>query len=279
MKEQKTCPHCGRPLMAGDTECGYCGAKLGSGNGKKTLILLVVLAVVAALVLGGWWLYQNDPLGLLVPPGPDYPEHAPADFDTEASDAAEIPGDLLAEAVVCARECLEEFPYSQANLADFLVVLDYPEDLARQAAAETGADWNANALARIDLLLADEYDGHSLAGLADALYYAGFTQEQIDYAMENLPEIDWQEQADRCAAGYLDAIPMSRADLLGQLEYEGFAPENALAAVENCGADWAENALTRAREESFLTDREELRTILEEEEFTDEEIEYALKNR
>ena len=264
MKEQKTCPHCGRPLMPGDTECGYCGAKLGGGSGKKLLVLALVLVLVAGLGLGGWWLYQNDPISVLISPN-----------HSRNSDGT----DLLDQAVAYAQESLEIFPYSEADLADFLEIMDYPRGIAQQAAAQCGADWNANALKRALMCLEDEYIGYTRESLVEALEWDNFTPDQIQYAMDNLPEVDWQEQANRCAASYLQSVTISRTGLLEQLEYEGFAPELAQNAVDSCGADWAELALAAAKEESTFKSDEDLRLILDFYGFTEEEIQYAIDNR
>ena len=134
-------------------------------------------------------------------------------------------------------------------------------------------------MAQITMCLEDEMDGYSEKALADYLSWAGFSPDQIQYAIDNLPEVDWLEQAQRCAARYLAVIPMSRADLISQLEFEGFTSEQARDAVDTCGADWMANALAAARGESPDLSDEELREVLEYDEFTEEEIQYALENR
>ena len=257
MKNRNTCPHCGRELLMEDTQCPYCGASLKSKGGKKIGKLLLILLIVAGLVGGICWLALEDPLSLFTP-------------KSRVNDA-DAPTDALS--------LLEYGPHSQSGLAESLEYMGYSPEVAAEAAAGCGADWNEQALLRAIRCLDDTYGGYSPSGLEEQLTWGGFTEEQIRYAMENLPPVDWQLQADRSAAGYLDAIPMSKADLTGQLEYEGFAPELVEAAVENCGADSAENALTVLREESAFTGRDELRELLEYKGFTEAEIEYALENR
>lgn len=47
---------------------------------------------------------------------------------------------------------------------------------------------------------------------------------------------------------YLNITSFSRDGLIKQLEYEGFTTEDVTYAVDNCGADWYEQAARRATE-------------------------------
>lgn len=49
------------------------------------------------------------------------------------------------------------------------------------------------------------------------------------------------------AIGYLDIMPFSRSGLIEQLEYEGYTTSEATYAVDNCGADWKEQAALSAK--------------------------------
>lgn len=81
------------------------------------------------------------------------------------------------------------------------------------------------------------------------------------------------------AESYLSFTAFSRSGLIKQLEYEGYTESEALYAVENCGADWYEQAAKSA--ESYLShmsfSRSGLIKQLEYEGFTHEQAEYGVK--
>ncbi len=60
-----------------------------------------------------------------------------------------------------------------------------------------------------------------------------------------------QENALATAKNYLSFTAFSRSGLIEQLEYEGFSTEDATFAVDNCGADWFEQAYKSA--ENYLS--------------------------
>ena len=49
------------------------------------------------------------------------------------------------------------------------------------------------------------------------------------------------------AKNYLRVMPFSRKGLIEQLEYEGYSTAEATYAVDNCGADWYEQAVKSAK--------------------------------
>ena len=57
-----------------------------------------------------------------------------------------------------------------------------------------------------------------------------------------------QSEALESAQSYLSFMAFSREGLIGQLEYEGFSHEDAEYAVDNCGADWDEQAVLSAKD-------------------------------
>lgn len=73
-------------------------------------------------------------------------------------------------------------------------------------------------------------------------------------------------------------MAFSRVGLIEQLEYEGFSNEDATYAVDNVGADWAEQAVLSA--ESYLDvtafSRDGLVDQLIYEGFTAEQAEYGV---
>ena len=59
-----------------------------------------------------------------------------------------------------------------------------------------------------------------------------------------------EENAVRKAQSYLDFISFSYQGLFEQLQYEGFSDSECKYGVENCGADWYDQAAKKA--ESYL---------------------------
>ena len=55
-----------------------------------------------------------------------------------------------------------------------------------------------------------------------------------------------QKNALKEAESYLDYSSFSYSGLIEQLEYEGYSNEDATYAVDNCGADWNEQAAKTA---------------------------------
>ena len=83
----------------------------------------------------------------------------------------------------------------------------------------------------------------------------------------------------KTAKSYLSHSAFSYDRLIEQLEYEGYTNEEAVYAVDNCGADWNEQAAKVAasylKHSSFSKDG--LKRQLEYEGFTSTQISYALK--
>ncbi len=81
------------------------------------------------------------------------------------------------------------------------------------------------------------------------------------------------------ALSYLRYTSFSYSGLIKQLEYEGYTHEEAVYGVDNCGADWNEQAALQAQ--SYLDimpfSREGLIEQLEFEGFTKEQAEYGVQ--
>ncbi|MDD3307247.1 MAG: Ltp family lipoprotein [Acetobacterium sp.] len=86
-----------------------------------------------------------------------------------------------------------------------------------------------------------------------------------------------QKNALNKAKSYLDFSAFSHSGLITQLEYEGFSNEDSTYAVDNCGADWNEQAAKKAK--SYLDfssfSRDGLIDQLLYEGFTNEQAEYG----
>ena len=83
--------------------------------------------------------------------------------------------------------------------------------------------------------------------------------------------------AKKRAKEYLKIMSFSRQGLIEQLEYEKFTHSQAIYGVNNCGANWNEQAVRKAKEylKIFSFSREELIEQLEYEGFTTAQSEYA----
>ena len=87
-----------------------------------------------------------------------------------------------------------------------------------------------------------------------------------------------QQNALKKAKRYLDVSAFSKQGLIEQLEYEGFTNEESIYGVENCGADWNEQASKKAKRylEVSSFSRQGLIEQLEYEGFTHEEATYGV---
>lgn len=101
---------------------------------------------------------------------------------------------------------------------------------------------------------------------------------ESDEEESNEPELSiGQKNALSKAYDYLNYSAFSKKGLIEQLEYEGFSTEEAEYAVENCGANWKEQAAKKAQDYIDYTSfsRSGLIEQLEYEGFTKKQAEYG----
>lgn len=88
-----------------------------------------------------------------------------------------------------------------------------------------------------------------------------------------------ERNALRAAKNYLQSMGFSRKGLIEQLEFEGYTHNEAIYAVDNCGANWNAQAVRVAK--NYLNimpfSRKELLEQLEFEGFTNEEANYGVE--
>lgn len=109
-----------------------------------------------------------------------------------------------------------------------------------------------------------------------ATQYPTFTPVPIE---SNSPSITvGQKNALKKANDYLRFSAFSYTGLISQLEYEGFTAEECTYAVDNCGADWNEQAAKKANDYLNISSfsRDSLISQLEYEGFTPEQAEYGV---
>lgn len=111
--------------------------------------------------------------------------------------------------------------------------------------------------------------------VSDALENVDVAQNDDLFQNESVEE----RNARRSAESYLNVSAFSREGLIEQLEFEGYSYESAVYAVDNCGADWFEQAAKSA--ENYLDlmafSRSELIEQLEFEGFTHEQAVYGVE--
>lgn len=113
----------------------------------------------------------------------------------------------------------------------------------------------------------------------DFFMEAGSGKVEFQSEKELMELTTGQKNALKKAKSYLSFSEFSKSGLTNQLQYAGFTEEEVSFAVENCGADWMEQADKKAKSYLSMTgfSKEGLKRQLKFEGFTDEEIEYALK--
>lgn len=105
-------------------------------------------------------------------------------------------------------------------------------------------------------------------------------ESQTEATSEAVTEIEMtleEKNALAAAKSYLDFTAFSKDGLINQLEYEGYSAEACEFAVNNCGADWNEQAAKKAKEylEISSFSKSSLIDQLEFEGFTSEQAEYG----
>ena len=105
------------------------------------------------------------------------------------------------------------------------------------------------------------------------------TTTSIKPTINKKDETAAQKNALRMAKDYLAYSAFSYKSLVAQLEYEKFSHDDAVYAVENCGANWNEEAARCAKQylDFSAFSRDSLIDQLEYEGFTHEQAEYGVE--
>ena len=120
--------------------------------------------------------------------------------------------------------------HSKTQIAENLVKFDkFSEADAEYAISKlTNVDWN-----KVALIGAESYIknlGMSKAQTARQLEHGGFTDEEVQYAMDNV-KADWNKLAARSAKNYQRNQNLSTERIRGQLKFEGFTDEEIEYAI------------------------------------------------
>ena len=184
-----------------------------------------------------------------------------------------------------AKSYLNYTAFSYTGLIGQLEYEGYSHEEAVYGADHCGADWNEQAAKQAKSYLS--YTSFSRSSLIEQLEYEGYTHEQAEYGSDNCGN-DWDGSKTGVSAGmtnalsqaksYLNYSSFSYSGLIEQLEFEGYSHDEAVYGVDNCGADWNEQAAKTA--ESYVRyssfSRSELIEQLEYEGFTHEQAEYGV---
>jgi len=219
--------------------------------GIVAAIVALILIVVAALSLAGGSKedVNSNPHPAISTPAPSDTSSSEEDWSTTSS----------------SEETEETEETSDSSEAVSSSDLD-----AAVEAAQNELDWMAySRLGIIDYLVETE----------------GFSKSTATEAVDSM-NIDWQKMAAQCAKEYLDAMPMSYQELQEQLVYEQFSEEDATYGVDNCDVDWdGQDGLdmaVRAANEMIDADssytKDDVANHLSSNYYTDEQVEYAIKN-
>ena len=101
----------------------------------------------------------------------------------------------------------------------------------------------------------------------------------LTFSSVSFSETMGQKNALGSAKQYLEFSAFSYQGLITQLEYEGYSNDEAVYGVDNCGADWNEQAVKSAKQylEYSSFSRSGLIDQLIHEGFTPEQAEYGVK--
>ena len=120
----------------------------------------------------------------------------------------------------------------------------------------------------------------SLEQIEDVLEYYYKTRDIKNVVLQEDDTTLGKKNALKSAKSYLRSMSFSYNGLIKQLKYEGYTDEECTYAVDNCGADWNEQASKCAKSyiNSMSFSRVELLKQLKYEGFTDEQAEYGAKS-
>lgn len=162
--------------------------------------------------------------------------------------------------------------------------LPYIEEDIVYAVEHCGADWNQEATESLDrLLYASFSSGTSYIYSVVFQKEMGFTNEQIEYALNAMGEIDWEEQVRKKIKMYTgeDWTGISYPALLDRLVYShNFDYQMSVRIWESIKdeIDWNAEAVKAAKYFApYRSDRDDLLQALVYNRFTLEQAEYAAK--
>ena len=138
---------------------------------------------------------------------------------------------------------------------------------------------------KIDVRITEEYSNDiakgnfiSQSASANSTVYEG-SRITVIYSLGKAPTLG-EKNALNTARSYLSSMAFSYTGLIKQLEYEGYSNSECTYAVDNCNADWNEQAAKCAKSylNSMSFSKSGLINQLKYEGFTTEQAEYGAKS-
>lgn len=180
---------------------------------------------------------------------------------------------------------IEQRPLSEYELLkEIATTFPYIEEDVVYAVEHCGADWNQEATESLDRLLYASFS-KGTSYIYSVVYHKemGYTNEQIEYALNAMGEIDWEEQARKKIKMYTgeNGYGISYPALLDRLVYShNFDYQMSVRIWESIKdeIDWNAEAVKAAKYFApYRSDRDDLLQALVYNKFTLEQAEYAAK--
>lgn len=178
---------------------------------------------------------------------------------------------------------------SKSDYLSYMKGKGYTDSEINYCLKQCNVDWNEQAEGQARAYLESASSDLTSEELKNMLKNVGYTDFQINYALnaiENDKDISYEDtptsneqNALREASQYLSTSQhFSKSELKNQLKYEGYTDAESEYAVNNCNADWNEQAAGSAQDyiNILSLSRDELMEQLEYDGFTNSQISYAL---
>lgn len=184
------------------------------------------------------------------------------------------------QAVLSVKDELRWLHPSRESAKKNLLRDGYTEEQALYGVDNCGADWNDEALQNALGMVESNY---AFRKIKSSLESSEFTENEVAYALDNL-DFDWNEQALIYAQAMINGETYqdgySKTSIGDKLAYRGYSDDEIAYALENCTADWNEQALLRTPSytNGGRTREKTFELMKDYDGFSEEEINYALDN-
>lgn len=255
--EGNFCPNCGTPASVTMDAPTSTNSNEKRQKQKKPILKYILLGLVAVILI----------LFLLSRCGSDESSHKSTEGDTKVT--TEAVAEVTTEAVVVKPVKLTA---EYTGSTDAGTVVEDPSDFNVEVTYDDGSTETV-------------YDGYKIT--SKTLKAGKTAKVTIKYKKlktvvkikgKKVVTMGEQNALDK-AYSYLDFTHFSKKGLKEQLKFEGFTDSECKYAVENCGANWKEQAAGKAQDylDTMSFSKSGLRDQLEFEGFSDEQIDYAIK--
>lgn len=314
MKKMTNCKACGQAIAKSTKTCPHCGAKNKKPIFKKWWFwAIAALLIIVITVSGG----NDDPASADDSVSASHAEAAQTNEATSAHESESSTDEHMVFELIAgeAGEYGEQFTLNKdTELEETYYIYRIPAgsykvtncgdtmdqfSIYGDTVYVTDAGWEElSDIVYIQTLDVGESDTFTIESnqIIEIHEPAKFSLESVDspkdeseessqtiseQAADDIPDMTLsQTNALRSAQSYLAFTAFSYEGLIDQLEYEQYSYEDAMFAVDNCGADWDEQALNSALSYLEFTafSYSGLIDQLEYEKFTTEQATYAADN-